>query len=182
MPTYVVSQTLIIIGMLLVSVGDLTTYILGAPILLPLGLGMQGPVVPTILSSRVAPENAGKFFAGNSLMQLLGNAVCVYVITNFWLNVAPQPDGSHLPEQIFRMTTAWYGGAVAYLCCVIMMVVTFGINYQGSAAEHGGERGAFPTYKTDTRSGSRVIDEDAIQKKRTQSLLELGAMKGGQVM
>merc|ERR1712117_655100 len=59
-------------------------------------------------------------------------------MTSFWLNVVPQPDGSHRSEQGRRMTLAWYGCVVTYLITTVVMVYVFGINYQGSEAEYEG--------------------------------------------
>lgn len=88
-------------------------------------------------------------------------------MTNFWLNVVPQPDGSHRPEQIRRMTLTWYGGIVGYLITTVVMVSVFGINYQGSAAEvtaPGKTCAEMPEdgMKRDTTTETESTDEDGI--------------------
>jgi len=182
-PTYTLSVCLVIIACGLVSTANFPAYVVGATIASPMGLGMQGPVAQLVLSSRVAAENLGKFFSANGLLTLLMSAATVFVISNYWIAIdtTGKTDEEIQKELFRRIQLAFWGCMILQAFCVSCVICSWGWNYQGAAAESGGKEGAYPTYKL-TKTGSRLIDEDTIHKKRTASLLNLEEKSAPNIM
>jgi len=167
--TYYLSQLLFVCSLFGLSTGTEQAYWLWGCIGLAIAFGMQIPPLSTVMTSRVAPENLGKFFAGSGLIVLLTQGVTVFAITNFWLNVEREQLKEVLPR---RLVQAWYGSACTIALSAFIVFLGYGCSYEGAAAESDPKRGVVPSYKTGN-SGSRIIDEYTIQQKRTASLLNL---------
>lgn len=128
------AQFLTIIGFGLIPLGPVLGESLGMPSLagiffwvgvgpfLAFGVGLSAPALFALLSSRVAPENQGKFFSGLGFVTLLLSTIFIYGWTQYLVNpesVTPIQD----------MSRGWIIADIAQIGVIMVTYAAFGCEY-----------------------------------------------------
>lgn len=112
-----------------------------------LGLGLMGVATPLLLSSRVAPENMGKFFSAWTALGSLVSAFVIILSTQF-LITSEDTEGL-----IWEMARNYIIGLICQMVIIPAWYVTWGVESEKITRE--GSRLSF----VKTSTGSRVMDE-----------------------
>jgi len=120
---------------------------------LAMGIGLSGPAFLSLTSSRVAPENQGKFFSGLTLVTLFLSTVLMYLWTQFLID--PESD-----TKIADMVVGWWIGCAGQVGVIIAITLSWGFK-DPQPITVGGSNVQF----IEGTSGSRVIAGDEFQGK-----------------